>query len=76
MLKCSDPLFLWDRPCVLHSKVTISQLHSRCIFINTFINLRICCTEFAKRTEDAAIKAGEYLTEKVSKQPVTNNLTK
>ena len=45
-------------------------------YINTFINLPICCTEFAKRTEDAAIKAGEYLTEKLSKQSVTNNLTK
>ena len=28
MLKCSDPLFWRDHPCVLHAKVTISQLHS------------------------------------------------
>ena len=46
------------------------------LHINTFIILPICWTEFAKRTEDAAIKAGGYLEEKKSKQPVTNNLIK
>lgn len=39
----------------------------------TLIDLPICWTEFAKRTEDAAIKAGEYLKDKVSKQPITNS---
>lgn len=39
---------------------------------DTFISLPISWTEFAKRTEDAAIKAGEYLKENVSKQPFTN----
>ena len=66
ILKCSEPLFLRN-----HTKLVISQL---CCVTNLTNNLPICWTELAKRTEDAAIKAGEYLKQKVSKEPFTIRL--